>query len=206
MFRVIGVWGLPIYEDDYFRYLWDGFLFVNSGTPYGLAPSEFFGDEAIPETFQTILSGINYPEVPTIYGPVLQLSYALAYLIAPGEVMALQALYGLTDVALIWVLSKLAPLGFVLLYAWCPLAVKELAFTAHPDGLGVLLMILSMLALHHTRNRLALVLIGFAVSAKVFAILIVPFVVLRNRFRDWYLLPLTIALCYCPSYGKREAT
>ena len=107
VFRMIGVAGLPIYEDDFYRYLWDGYLFYERGSPYGIAPSDYFGNEEIPSAFQNILGGINYPEIPTIYGPLLQLSYLLAYLIAPGEVIALQALYSLADVALIIVLSKL---------------------------------------------------------------------------------------------------
>ena len=69
-FRLIGVAGFPILEDDFYRYLWDGRMLVETGSPYRLAPAEFFGAENIPEKFESILDRINYPDIATVYGPV----------------------------------------------------------------------------------------------------------------------------------------
>src|SRR3954468_23469172 len=43
LFRIIGFAGAPIYEDDFYRYLWDGRTFATTGTPYGQPPSGSFG-------------------------------------------------------------------------------------------------------------------------------------------------------------------
>ena len=140
-FRLCGLWGGPFYEDDFHRYLWDGFRFATAGTPYGVSPEAFFLDETVPSALQAALDQINHPDLATIYGPTAQLLFLLGYWIQPGSVAALQGLLIAVDLATIGLLLRLAPARNVLLYAWCPLVVKEIAFTAHPDGLGVCLLL-----------------------------------------------------------------
>ena len=41
-FRVCGLWAAPTLEDDYHRYLWDGWRTVQDGSPYDRAPLEYF--------------------------------------------------------------------------------------------------------------------------------------------------------------------
>ena len=118
-FHLIGIIGLPLFEDDYFRYLWDAYQSVQLGSPYGVAPSEYFDNRAlnqsVPEPFQAILGQINYPDIPTIYGPSLQYSFLLAYIISPGEVWPLQLVYSVFDMLLIGILLKLAKPNMVML-------------------------------------------------------------------------------------------
>ena len=81
---------------------------------------------------QSVLHGINYPELPTIYAPVTQAIFLLGYWLQPGSVAVLQAILIGLDLAAVALLLRLAPARNVLLYAWCPLVIKEIAFTAHP--------------------------------------------------------------------------
>ena len=92
LFRVLALFAEPILEDDHFRYLWDGYRFVTSGTPYGTAPAEFFTVNSVPEPMLAILDRINYPEIPTLYGPVNQWVFGLAYLIFPASLLTLKCL------------------------------------------------------------------------------------------------------------------
>ncbi len=198
VFRVIGVSYDPIMEDDYYRYLWDGYLFVREGTSYGIAPSVFFGDSSVPESFQLILDGINYPDTPTIYGPLLQYSFSLSYLIFPGQVMGLQLFFSAVDVLLILVLSRMSSRPALLLFAWCPLLIKETAFTAHPDVLGVLLLMGSLLSLQRQHLGLATFLLALSLCTKVFAILLAPLILWHCRLRHWLLFAVTIMAVYAP--------
>ena len=134
VFRLCGLAGGPFFEDDFYRYLWDGYRFATTGTPYGAAPETFFVDPAVPALFQGVLDGINYPELPTIYAPVTQVVFLLGYWLQPASVTALQIILIAIDLAVVALLLRLAPARNVLLYAWCPLVIKEVAFTAHPDG------------------------------------------------------------------------
>lgn len=198
LFRLCGLYGGPLLEDDFWRYLWDGFRFATTGTPYGAAPEAFFVDPAVPAAFQTVLSQINYPELQTIYAPVTQLVFLLSYWLAPANIAGLQMLLIVLDLGTIALLLRLASPRNVLLYAWCPLIVKEIAFTAHPDGIGLFLLLAAIVLARESRWRGAAVALGMAASAKVFALVLAPFLLVRARAVHWILFALTIALLYAP--------
>lgn len=202
-FRLIGITGDPLWEDDFFRYLWDGYRFFETGSPYGIAPSVFFGSTNIPAEFYSLLAQINYPDVPTIYGPTLQYSFLLGHLIAPAQAVGLQALYAVADMAMIMLLLRLASARWALLYAWSPLVIKELAFTAHPDGLGAMLMVLALYCRQRQQFAMAVSMLALSVGAKVFALLMVPFVLWRLSFRYWALFVLVLFALYFPFLIQR---
>ena len=197
-FRLCGLIGGPFYEDDFYRYLWDGYRFASAGTPYGAAPEEFFIDPAVPAVFQGVLDGVNYPELPTIYAPVTQLVFLVAFWIKPASVAVLQAILIAVDVAVVALLVRLAPARNVLLYAWCPLAIKEIAFTAHPDGVGVCLLLAAVVLARRRRWWIAAALLGLAVAAKTFALVLAPLILLRAWLRHWLLFVATAAAVYLP--------
>jgi len=198
LFRICGLLGGPIYEDDFYRYLWDAFRFAQDGTPYGIPPEAFFADPEVPAQFQRILDQVNYPEVPTIYGPVTQLTFLLGYVLSPGSFVALQVPLILIDLLAVGLLLRLAPARAVLLYAWCPLVIKEIAFTAHPDGVAVCLLLAAVVLGQRDRLRGAAVCLGLAVGAKVMALLLVPFVLARARPVHWGVFAGTLMLLYLP--------
>ena len=186
-FRLIGINTFPILEDDFYRFLWDGRMTIEMGTPYGWIPANFFNDISINDNFELILSGINHPDVATIYGPVTQTIFALAYLIAPGEVWPIQSLYALIDFAIILLLLRLAKAHFVLLYAWSPLILKEFAISAHPDVCGAFFLVLAFY-IYSKNIKYAWVYLpiclALATGVKVFALIAVP-LFLRFQWRSW---------------------
>ena len=104
----------------------------------------------------------------------------------------------LFDLCTIGLLLRLAPARAVLLYAWCPLVVKEIAFTAHPDGVAVCLLLAAVVLAQRDRFRGAAMCLALAVGAKVLALLLVPFVLARARLVDWGVLAGVLALLYLP--------
>ncbi|MDE0037706.1 MAG: hypothetical protein OXU77_09120 [Gammaproteobacteria bacterium] len=197
-FRVCGLFGVPLFEDDYFRYLWDGYRFAETGTPYGWAPAASFADDTVPAAFHRVLDQVNYPDVPTIYGPTTQFVFLLGYLVAPASLWPVQVVLIGVDILLIRLLATVAAPRFVLLYAWCPLVIKEIAFTAHPDGFGAFLLVTAILMRHREHTRAAAVCLALAVGAKVFALLLVPFVLARADPRAWFAFAASVALLYLP--------
>lgn len=188
--RLVSLLGTPLFEDDYFRYLWDGYQTATTNDPYTLAPDVFF-DEEVPEIFEPILSFINYPDVATVYGPVVQWLFALGYTIAPAEIWPLQLMASLADLLVLFILFKLGARNACLLYAWSPLLLKEFSLTAHPDIYGVLGMMLSVYAVHKYRPMLGGVALALAFGSKVFAILALPYLLTRVlSFRFWGLFVL----------------
>ena len=194
----IGLMGQPIFEDDYFRYLWDGYYFYTHGTPYGAAPESFFTDPEIPERLQTILGYINHPSLPTIYGPTLQYSFLLAFIIDPGNVWLLQLCYALANLIIIAICLQLAPPHYVLLYILSPLVFKETLLTAHPDALGVALLLAACWASYRAYPMATGCLLALSIGAKVFALLLLPFLLLRQPIKVLSGLLLTLVALYLP--------
>jgi alpha-1,6-mannosyltransferase len=199
LFRAVGFVGSPIYENDYYRYLWDGRTFAITGNPYGTAPAASFGDEDLPEPFPGILSQINYPDIPTIYGPVAELSFLLAYYVAPGALWPLKLLYIAADLVTLWLLAKLMPRSRnVLLYAWSPLLVKEVAFTAHPDILAAACMVAAAFAFAIGRNRVGGVALALGFCARVSAGVLTPAFLRKRSPALWAIFGLAAGVIYAP--------
>ena len=203
IFRAIGFFAFPVLEDDIYRYLWDGRQTIVNGNPYIQAPADFFDADNLTDRFENILDGINYPYVATVYGPSSQWIFAAAYLISPGEVWPLQLILIIADLALIGLLMKVAKPNAVLLYAWCPLVIKEFAFTAHPDLFGAFLMVCALRAYLNNRPILVGALMAMACGIKIFPLIILPFL-LKFSWRGWSAFIVTAILIALP-FGIQQA-
>ncbi len=198
IFRLLGIWGEPILEDDYFRYLLDACLFVTYGSPYGIAPETLFLSNALTPECEPLLSGVNNPHLSTIYAPFLQYIFVFAHLISPVNLDLLQGIVVLFDLAIILMLGKLAPARMVMLYAWCPLVVKEFAFTAHPDIIGVALLFGALLSKSRGKIAWACILVTLAACTKILAAAALPFILYRQPIRYWLIALAGAGLLYLP--------
>ncbi|MBI2192580.1 MAG: DUF2029 domain-containing protein [Planctomycetes bacterium] len=205
LYRVILLPTTPILEDDYFRYLWDGKVLAHGMNPYEFAPAEVLefqagrddssAKEYDPERagglaaraallmrgdspaddFGPILRRVNYPKVPTVYPPMAQALFALAYWMRPGSLLALKSLVVLFELlAMAITLRLLADMGckrtWIVLPAWCPLLLKEFANSGHQDSLAVFWVMLAAWGLSGRRPALAGLAIGIATLSKVYPI------------------------------------
>ena len=198
IFRLIGLAAIPIYEDDFYRFLLDGWVFANRGTPYDLAPLDLFSNPDLPLFIQNILDHVNYPHISTIYGPTLEYAFLLGYLANPGNLLALKVCFLTADLALIALIAKFFSPRQLLFYAWCPLIIFEIAFNAHPDILGALFLFAGYIAFIRQRGILSMILCGFAVASKPFALLAAPFFAWRAGLRGLAVIILTLFVLYFP--------
>jgi alpha-1,6-mannosyltransferase len=175
LLRVIAAFASPLLEDDHQRYLWDGWRSATALDPYRLPPSAWFGDASLPQRWQDVLGAINHPDIPTIYGPVLQALFALGHVIAPAQLWPLQGLLVIADLALLFLLARHGVgARWLLAYALHPLVLKEAVASAHPDALLALFLLLTLIAWQRGRAVLVGVLLGLAVATKVAALLALP--------------------------------
>jgi hypothetical protein len=144
--HILTLLGLPAFEDDYFRFIWDGWRTLQVGTPYGVAPEIYFGDGSVPSALRAVLDGVNYPEHPTIYGPFLQLVFAGVFALFGTNLIGLQLLFAAANLLLIALLLRRQDPGKVALYAWNPLVIAETSLHLHPDGLLAAALFAALLA------------------------------------------------------------
>ena len=199
LFRLTLLFVAPFYSDDLYRYLWDGRVQVAGGiNPYLHAPAS----EAVAPLRDGLFPRINHPDIPTLYPPVAQFLFALVAWIGPS-VPALKGAMVICDLLLMALLVRILgrvglPGGQILIYAWNPLVIAEVAGNGHVDVLAVLLLIAGIHLIIGERSALSTIVLGLAAGAKFLPILAFP--VLARRIRAW-LLPvpfLVLAVVYLP--------
>lgn len=200
LFHLIGVSGSPILEDDWNRYLFDGWVFDTLGSPYGIPPSSFFTDDAVPPAYDALLSDINNPDLPTIYGPTLEWIFRALHRVAPASLLALQLVVASFSFGLVCLIARTAHPAALLFFAWHPLLVKEFAFSAHSESVAVALMVIAMSIPERAQKTLG-ALLAVAVGAKLFVLLIVPGL-LRRSAAGWVTFGLALAALYGPFYAS----
>jgi len=127
-FCLVALAAQPVMEDDHYRFLWDGYRFAATGSPYAEAPRERFDDSAVPREFQPILDGINHPDVPTIYGPLTEWAFRICHAIAPAQLWPWKLVLLGADLAVLLLLWEDLNGRGRLLLAWCPLVIFETVF------------------------------------------------------------------------------
>lgn len=194
--HVLALTGTPAFEDDHYRFVWDGWRTIETGTPYGVSPQSFFDSETLPAGYADILSGINYPEYPTIYGPVLQIVFAAGVLLTGPDAIGIRILFaGLNLCTILLLLRRFSP-SQVALYAWSPVAISEVALHAHPDGI-VALLVLAAVVMAGVRPILSGILLGMAAGAKIVAVAAWP-LLLRSGWPSVLAAVLTSVVLYAP--------
>ncbi len=171
VFRVVMLFSLPIQEVDIYRYLWDGAVSTTGVSPFRYSPQQVSSaDLASNEdddlqrlakmrddhpALAEILDRVHFPELPTIYPPTSQAVFAAANLTTPSSSSLLTRLFVMKawfigfDIATLFVVIALLrrcakTVGLCVIYAWCPLLMKEVANSGHLDAIAVFLTTLSV--------------------------------------------------------------
>lgn len=181
LFRLTAIFTFPVWEDDWARFLWDGYQTLETGSPYGKSPASFFSDRGLPIWTVEILSRINHPEVPTIYGPTLQILFCISAYLVPGSLVCLKCLYFLIEILGWWLLRKnFTQKEFRILF-WFPLLIVETYIQAHPDFFGLVLLCGAYIYKERKQNWIAGVCLGVACGVKIFAWILLPFCLIRTK-------------------------
>ena len=180
-----------IQENDVYRYVFDGQNLLGGENPYRLSPTEIRHDPNHPLSddlrgpeASLVLERIGFPEVPTVYPPAALATFALGVLIRGWDWRGLRFLFLVIDLLVILILLRVQrSLGvareWIVLYAWNPLVLKEVANSVHLDVLLCLLLALLILVLTTSRGRrltpiLAGTLLGLLTLTKLYPLLLLP--------------------------------
>jgi alpha-1,6-mannosyltransferase len=188
----------PFLSDDIYRYVWDGRVQGAGVNPYLYIPND------------PALAGLRDPSIwpninrgdyaPTIYPPIAQ---ALFFLITrvTGSVVGMKIAWVLFEGVTAWGVVRLLdgmglPRGRLLIYAWSPLAVWEIAGSGHLDAAMSAFVALAVLARMQNRHGFAGAALGLAVMVKFFPLVTLPALWRRG---DWR-LPAACAAIVAAGY------
>lgn len=182
----------PMLEDDYQRYLFDGAVTANGNNPYAISPKNARAESGelglLAEKGAQVVRRVNHPDLKTVYPPVAQAAFALAYMIKPWSLTAWRSvilLFDLATLAIILLLLREAgrsPL-WAALYWWNPLVIKELFNSAHMEAIVLPFVLLALWLAIRSRSMASAFSLALAAGAKLWPALLLP-VILRGRSFD----------------------
>ena len=192
-FRAMFLGSTPIYEDDWNRYLWDGFVITQGESPYKYSPTEILENKT-PENTQkfkdisdannSFLRKINNQHLTTIYPPVTQAVFTLAALIKPFSLDALRLLFLISEAITMFLMVKALSLYgrsplWLGLYALNPLLIFSAFNAAHMDILLAPALLGTLIAMRR-HPFVAAVVLSTAAAIKIWPLLLAPII-----FRPW---------------------
>ncbi len=203
--RLLMCFSSPLLENDFYRYMWDGMVVNHKVSPYAKAPQ--FHDvadiEPDPRQFaaaELAHSRINYPAVKTIYPPGAQAVFALNGAIFGWWPYGLRCTFLVVDLMIMILLfrsgaDRAEGRRRTIIYACCPLLLKEVVNSMHLDILCAFLLTLYILSLMRHRIAPAYVWVFLAGWVKLTPfVLLVPLFFLQLRRRQWRQLAVALLL------------
>ena len=174
LFRVTFLFSPVSLSDDIYRYIWEGRVQLAGYNPYHLAPA---AAELAPLRNQ-YFAEINHKEISAIYPPLTQLFFRAVCAVDPSP-LAMKVGFLLVEVGILLPLVlALKRRGRdprqVILYAWNPLPIVEVAGNGHLDALGVLFLLLALYCLEAGRKGVAVWVLAGAVLSKLVPLMLVP--------------------------------
>lgn len=185
---------------DIYRYVWDGRVAAAGINPYRYIPTD--------PHLRRLRDSLIFPRInrnnyaPTIYPPAAQMLFLLAHILG-GGVMAVKlllvALEAVGIAALIFVLDKInRPREAILVYAWHPLPIWEIAGSGHVDAAVVAFAGLALAATVSGRRAAAGAALAAATLIKFLPAVIAP-ALWRWRDRRFIIAFVAIAVAaYLP--------
>ncbi len=182
--RLAMVGSTPIWEDDFYRYLWDGAAVSRGLDPYRVSPT-LAAESTAPSGWQALSQAepelrdrVNHPQFRTLYPAVAQGAFALAHALG-GGVLGLRLIILAAEATGLFLLLMLLgrqglPLEWSALYWLNPLAVVSFINGVHFDALLIPLILGAVLAMTTRRSAVGSALIGLAAGVKLWPILLWP--------------------------------
>ncbi len=199
-FRLLLLPQAPTLSGDAYRYVWDARLLAHGLSPYLYTPLD--------PRVAALRDAAVYPHIgwyfePTLYPPAAQYVYLLTRLLAPDNVIAIKiVMLGFEAVTVVGLMALLRARGQdparVLIYAWNPLAVVEIAGNGHVDAAAAAMIVLALLAQRRGRPGLAGALIGLATLFKLFPLALLAALDRRDLRRAVPAALATVAAGYLP--------
>ena len=197
-----------LFDDDIWRYLWDAHISATGGNPFVVAPADSPEVGSGRPDWESIRENINYAHVPTIYPPLAQFVFRMAYWLAPGSVLAMKLVVAGFDLLayaliLLTLSARKQPLSAGILYGWNPLVVKVFAGSGHIDAVLVAFLAATGYFLARRKFTVASVSLGLAIAAKFAPVVLLPFLARRVGWWRTAAAGLTAIACYLPFLGAK---
>ena len=178
----------PLLSDDVHRYVWEGRVQVHGGNPYSWRDRP--DSPRWVHLRDEVWDALNHKDYTAVYPPLFEL-VACGVVALHDSVAAMKAFLVLCELATLAALALLLrrqgrPPERLLVLAWSPLALVEIAGSGHNEAFGMLWLALALLALAAGRPLLSALAAAAGFSAKLLPGLVA--VAWLRRYRPWHVL------------------
>ena len=186
---------------DMYRYIWDGRVQQNGFNPYQHPPD---AAELKELRDKKVYPNINRKSYPTLYPAGAQIFFRLFHIIVGESVFGYKSLMTLFDImTLFFLLSLLRAHGLdetrLIIYAWNPLVIFEIAYSGHLEGLTVFWMVLSLYLHANHKKQTAIASLAISSATKLYPALLLPALLNRGeRIKGISTFGITFLLFYLP--------
>ncbi|HET9316446.1 MAG TPA: glycosyltransferase 87 family protein [Vicinamibacteria bacterium] len=200
LWRLALVAAPPLLSDDVNRSVWEGRVQLHGGNPY--AWSDRPEADRWSHLRDEVWSGMNHRDYTAVYPPLWQLT-CRAVAAVSDRVAAFKLFLATCELIALWPLASVLrrrglPRERLLVLAWSPLALVEIAGSGHNEGLALLLLALSWAAVESGRSWASALAAAFGAQVKLVPALVA--VSWARRYRWWHALGAlaTSALLFVP--------
>ena len=224
--RFLLIFAEPAFTDDFYRFVWDGHLWLEGISPFLATPTQImescqtvtpFISNSLCEQMLPIYENLNSPDYFSIYPPVCQWVFAFGVWCFPESV------YGATSMmkfCLFWlecgsiyIIYKLLlefelPYKNTLLYALNPLIIIELCGNLHFEAAMIFFVLLAIYTLkisieknkhsHFIRSAIAM---SLAFCSKLLPLIFLPFLIKRLGLKKLFLYVFIMAFVSILSFS-----
>jgi len=214
LLRLSLLFALPELSDDFYRFIWDGKLWLEGVHPFSVLPSELISTEPFSSdpSYLLLYEGLNSPQYFTVYPPLSQLSFVSAAALFPsnilGNVVVMRLFILAAEFGTLWMLPKalsrfnIKP-HYALVYAFNPLVIVELTGNLHFEAVMIFCLVM---AIYFYKQNIwcSAVFMGLAVSTKLVPLIFLPLILgrqtLTSSVRYYLLTALVVVVCFVPLY------
>ena len=190
-----------VLSKDMYRYIWDGRVQQSGINPYLYPPA---AEELKTLRDEGIFPNINRKDYPTLYPAGAQIFFRISYALVGDSVSGYKGLIVFFDLLAVLMLTALIRTrGFdpsrIIVYAWNPLVIFEIAYSGHLEGLTVFLMVTAIYLYTIHRKMLGFILLALSSAVKLYpAILLAAFLNRGNKIKGILTFSITFVLLYLP--------
>jgi alpha-1,6-mannosyltransferase len=190
-----------VLSSDIYRYIWDGRVQQNGINPYLYPPAaaelENLRDDRI-------FPHINRKDDPTLYPAGAQVFFRIFYMLVGDSVTGYKSIMVFFDLLTLAVLIALLQTcrlnrARIIVYAWNPLVVFEIAYSGHLEGLVVFLMVAALYLYLMCKKIPAIIMLAVSAAVKLYpALLLAAFLNRADRVKGIIAFAATLILLYLP--------
>jgi hypothetical protein len=202
IFRILLIPAEPtVLSNDMYRYIWDGRVQQKKINPFIYPPA---AEELKELRDDRIFPHLNRKDSPTIYPAGAQIFFRIFYTLFGDSVRGFKGIMVFFDILAILILtSLLGRYGFeparIIVYAWNPLVIFEIAYSGHLEGLTVFLVAASIYLSTSRKSIPGAILLAIAGAVKLYPALLLAAILDRgHRIKGALTFCITFAALYIP--------